>query len=148
MKKTTLIAFVAVLGLFIVLTGCGKSKVKPLSERIAKNWSAQKVEENNVVVYTKGGATNVKPAYSQYSLDLSNPPTVVIKQVDGFTSTGQYELQGDTKLILKNLSPAPTDGPTIEYTIGSATDNSLEITRTTADRKTGGTTNKYTLANP
>ncbi|RRB03907.1 hypothetical protein [Larkinella rosea] len=148
MKRTTLIAFFAVLGLFTVLTGCSKKKTAPLSDRIKKAWTAQKVEENNVTVYTKGGANNVKPGYSQYSLDLSNPPTVVIKQVDGFTSTGQYELQGDTKLILKSLSPAPTDGPTIEFTIGTVTDNSLEITRTTADRKTGGTTNKYTLANP
>ncbi|MFD1142347.1 hypothetical protein ACFQ4C_14575 [Larkinella insperata] len=148
MKRTTIIAFIAVLGLFTILTGCSKNKTEPLSERIAKNWSAQKVEENNVVVYNKGGANNVKPAYSQYSLDLSNPPTVVIKQVDGFTSTGQYELQGDTRLVLKNLSPAPTDGPTIEFNIGTVNDNSLEITRTTADRKTGGTTNKYTLSNP
>ncbi|MFC5412826.1 hypothetical protein ACFPMF_26110 [Larkinella bovis] len=148
MKKNTLIAFVTVLGLFVMLTGCSKSKVKPLSERIAKNWSAQKVEENNVVVYTKGGTGNVRPGYSQYALDLSNPPTVVITQVDGFKSTGQYEVQGDTKLILKNLSPAPTDGPTIEFTINSSSDNALEITRTTADRKTGGTTNKYTLSNP
>ncbi|KAA9353142.1 MULTISPECIES: hypothetical protein [Larkinella] len=148
MKKTTPIAFVAVLTLFAVLTGCNKDKTTPLSDRIKKNWTAQKVEENNVVVYTKGGTSNVKPGYSQYSLDLSNPPTVVIKQVDGFTSTGQYELQGDTKLILKSLSPAPTDGPTIEFNIGTATETSLELTRTTADRKTGGTTNKYTLANP
>lgn len=143
-----MIAFVAVLGLFAMLTGCGKDKTEPLSDRIAKSWTAQKVEENNVVVYTKGGANNVRPGYSQYSLDLSNPPTVVIKQVDGFTSTGQYELQGETRLILKNLSPAPTDGPTIEFNIGTVSDNSLEITRTTADRKTGGTTNKYTLSNP
>ncbi|GAB3247382.1 hypothetical protein GCM10027347_02950 [Larkinella harenae] len=138
----------AVLGIVTILTGCKQNKVKPMSERIAKAWTAQKVEENNVVVYTKGGTSNVRPGYSQYSLDLSNPPAVVIKQVDGFTSTGQYEVQGDTKLILKNLSPAPTDGATIEFNIGSATDNSLEITRTTADRKTGGTTNKYTLSNP
>ncbi|GAB3323558.1 hypothetical protein GCM10027299_19890 [Larkinella ripae] len=148
MKKTTLIAFLTLGSFLAILTGCGKDKVKPMSERIAKNWSAQKVDENNVTVYTKGGTNNVKPLYSQFSLDLSNPPTVVFKQVDGFTSTGQYEVQGETKLILKNLSPAPTDGPTIEYTIGSATDNSLEITRSTTDRKTGGTTNKYTLSNP
>ncbi|WP_460634514.1 hypothetical protein [Larkinella harenae] len=148
MKRTTIIAFMAVLGIVTILTGCKQNKVKPMSERIAKAWTAQKVEENNVVVYTKGGTSNVRPGYSQYSLDLSNPPAVVIKQVDGFTSTGQYEVQGDTKLILKNLSPAPTDGATIEFNIGSATDNSLEITRTTADRKTGGTTNKYTLSNP
>ncbi|GAB3931586.1 hypothetical protein GCM10028804_44180 [Larkinella terrae] len=143
-----MIAFVAVLAMFTVLVGCSKSKTTPLSDRIKKNWTAQKVEENNVVVYTKGGTGNVKPGYSQYTLDLSNPPSVTIKQVDGFTSTGQYELQGDTKLILKNLSPVPTDGPTIEFTIGTVTDTSLEITRTTTDRKTGGTSNKYTLSNP
>ncbi|MGA0559330.1 hypothetical protein ACO2Q8_21905 [Larkinella sp. VNQ87] len=146
MNKIFIVALVALVG--IVTTGCNKNKVKPISERVAKVWSAQKVEENNVVVYTKGGSNNVKPAYSQFTLDLSNPPTAVITQVDGFKSTGQYEVQGETKLILKNLSPAPTDGPTIEYNIGSSTDNSLELTRTTADRKTGGTTNKYTLSNP
>ncbi|WP_128547958.1 hypothetical protein [Larkinella soli] len=145
MKRNTFIGFLTVLCLLTVLTGCNKNKVKPLSDRIAKKWTAQKVEENNVVVYTKGASGNVKPGYSQFLLDLSSNPTAVLTQVDNFTSTGQYELQNDTRLILRSLNPAPTDGPTIEYTINSSSDNELVITRTTADRKTGGTTNKYSL---
>jgi len=148
MNKRFLSSVALLLGMVVVLTGCPNPK-KPLSEVIAKAWTAQKVEHGSTTVYTKGASSNTVAGYSQFSLNLTSPTSAVLKEFDGNTFTGQWELQGDTKLILKNLSPQPTaTNGTIEFTINSASDNELVLTRTTASQKTGGTINKYTLTNP
>ncbi|QMW02409.1 hypothetical protein [Spirosoma foliorum] len=149
MRKTYSIAFLSVLTLFSLLVmGCGGSKVAPVSERIAKVWTASKVDENSTTVYTKGGTTNIRN-YTSFKLDLSSPPTVVYTEFDGNKFTGQYSLPDDNTLKLTNLNPSPTgDNGTITFTINSIDDSNLKLTRTTASQKTGNTTNVYTLTNP
>ncbi|WP_266362743.1 hypothetical protein [Tellurirhabdus rosea] len=147
MKRTAFVGLMAVLTTLLMVTGC-KKESKPISEIIAKNWTAQKVEEGTSTVYTKGGQTNVRPGYSQFQLNLASPPSVTYKEFDGNTFTGQYEVT-DSKLTLKSLTPQPTGtNGTIEFTINSASENELIITRTTASQKTGNSVNKYTLTNP
>jgi hypothetical protein len=134
--------------LTIVTIGC-KTKVKPLSERLSKTWTAQSVKEGPNVVYTRGGSTNKEPGYSDFRLALANGGVVTLVDRDKFSSTGTWELSGETKLILKGLSPEPTGtGGIIEFTINTSDENNLVITRTTGSTKTGGTINEYTLTNP
>lgn len=127
------------------LSSC-KDKTVPVSEKIKKNWAANVVKEGSATVYTKGAASNTKPGYSSFTLNLLFAPSVTLKEADGNSFTGQFELVGDTKLVLKNLTPVPTGtGGTIEFTINSITDTELDITRTTVSQKTGGTINNYSL---
>jgi hypothetical protein len=127
------------------LSSC-KDKTVPVSEKIKKNWAANVVKEGSATVYTKGASSNTKPGYSSFTLNLLFAPSVTLKEADGNSFTGQFELVGDTKLVLKNLTPVPTGtGGTIEFTINSITDTELDITRTTASQKTGGTINNYSL---
>ena len=148
MTKTPFIAFLSIVTLFGVLTGCKKNSVAPVSERIAKVWTAQKVDENSTTVYTKGATANVRN-YSSFQLDLSKPPAVTYVEFDGNRFTGQYSVPSDTRLVLSNLNPSPTGANgTVEFTISNLTDNSVTLTRTTASQKTGNTTNVYNLTNP
>lgn len=144
MKNNFLILIFLTAGL---LAGCTK-KVPPLSERIAKVWIAQTVEEGSSTVYTRGGASNVRAGYANFKLDLSSS-TAALTELDNNTFRGQWELEGDGKLILKNLNPQPsgTSG-TIEYNIVSTEEGQLNLSRTTTSVKTGGTLNKYFLINP
>lgn len=143
MKKIAILLFTCSFFIF----SCGKDKTVPVSEKIKKNWVANTVKEGTAIVYTKGAASNTKPGYSSFQLRLVASPSATLVEFDGNTFSGQYELVGDTKLILKNLSPAPTGtGGTIEFNIDSITDSQLILTRTTPSQKTGGTTNIYTLS--
>ena len=149
MRKTFVITLLAALGFVGLLTGCKKSPPPPVSELIAKVWTASKVEENNVTFYTRGVANPVRD-YSKFRLDLSKPPTVVYTEYDGTSVfTGQYSVPTDTRLVLSGLNPQPsgTNG-TVEFTINSLDENNLKITRTTASVKTGNSINVYTLTNP
>ena len=142
MKKIAILLFACSFLIF----SCGKEKAVPVSDKIKKNWIANTVKEGSTIVYTKGAANNAKPGYSSFQLRLLASPSATLVEFDGNTFSGQYELTGDTKLTLKNLSPAPTGtGGTIEFTIDSITDTQLILTRTTPSQKTGGTTNIYTL---
>ena len=149
MRKTSFIAFLSVITLLSLLMGCNKKKVAPVSERIAKVWTVQKVDENSATVYTRGATANVRN-YTGFRLDLSAPPAVTYTEFDGNTFRGQYSVPSYTRLLLTALTPAPTGvaNGTIEYTISNLTDNSVTLTRTTASQKTGNTTNVYTLSNP
>ncbi|WP_019988204.1 hypothetical protein [Rudanella lutea] len=149
MKKTSLSALFCLLAFVTLLTGCGKPKTAPVSERIAKAWTARKVDENSTTVFTAGGANNVRPGYTNFRLDLSQSPNVTLVEFDGNRFSGQWEVQGDNRLILKNLTPQPTGtNGTIEFTITNLGDTEVVLTRTTASQKTGGTVNVYTLKNP
>lgn len=148
MKKIAIL-FVSLVSL--ALSSC-KEKVVPVSEKIKKTWTANIVKEGITTVYNKTvTAQTTKPAYSSFTLNLLIAPSVTFKDVDGNTFTGQYEVVFDEKekkdkLVLKNLTPVPTGtGGTIEFTINSVTDTALDITRTTASQKTGGTINNYNL---
>lgn len=149
MKKSLSAALLSIVVLGYLVTGCKPAAKPPVSERIAKVWTARIVDENNTTVYTRGGASNVRPAYSNFRLDLSSPTAVTLKEFDNNIFTGQWEVQGENKLILKNLTPQPTGtNGTIEFTINSISDTELKLTRTTASLKTGGSMNVYTLSNP
>jgi hypothetical protein len=152
--KKQILSLCGLIALVFVLTACPKAKTPPLSERIAKVWTAGTVKENGTVVYTKGGASNTKPGYTSFKLDLKNvngTKTVTLTEVDGNSFTGTWELSADEKkLILRGLTPQPTGtNGVIEYTInGDVTDTQLSLTRTAASLKTGGTINDYQLNNP
>lgn len=149
MRKTSFIAFFAVVALTNLLTGCGKKKVAPVSERIAKVWTARIVEENGATVYTRGVTPFVRN-YTSFRLDLSAPPVATYTEFDNNVFTGQYSIPSDNRLVIANLNPAPsgvTNG-TIEFTIEQLSDTELKLTRTTPSLKTGNTTNIYTLSTP
>ncbi len=148
MRKIQPIIWCLFLSIGLISTSCKKDP-PPLSERIAKVWSPSSVQEGSAVVYTKGGTTNVKPGYSKFSLNLNQSGSVTYTEFDGNTFSGQWELNGDNKLILKNLNPQPTGtNGTIEFTISDFSDGMMTLTRTTSSVKTGGTVNKYVLTNP
>ncbi|RRB10876.1 hypothetical protein [Larkinella knui] len=136
--------------LLLVSAGCSKKKVAPLSERLQRIWTANVVREGGTMVYTKGGAANIRPGYVGFVLDLSSAAGVTLKDVDGSSVTGQWEVSSDEKrLILKGLTPPPsgTNG-TIEFTIGTLTESQLTLVRTTTSLKTGGSINTYELTSP
>ena len=148
MKNNTLTLLFSMLVMVALLPGCGKNDPAPVSQRIAKVWTAQKVDENSATVYTKGVATNVRN-YDKFRLDLSKAPTATLTDFDGNTFTGQYSVPSDTRLVLTGLTPSPTGtNGTIEFTISNLSDNGVTLARTTASQKTGNTTNVYTLTNP
>lgn len=150
MKKTYLSALFCVLALAIFFVGCKKPvKIAPVADRIAKAWTARKVDENSTTVYTKGGSNNVRPGYSNFRLDLSSKTSVTLVDFDGNRFTGTYTVPSDTRLVLSGLTPQPTGtNGTIEFTIGTLSDTEVVLTRTAASQKTGGTINIYTLTNP
>lgn len=131
-----------------VIFSCGKKAdaIVPLSDKIKKVWTADLVKEGGATVYTKGASSNIKPGYSQFKLDLSSAASVTLVEVDGNTFSGTWELQNDTKLVLKNLSPVPTGtGGTLEFSINSASESNLNISRTSQNLKTGNSLNDYLL---
>ena len=132
-----------ILGSLVI--GC-KPKVTPMSERIVKSWTVTLAKEGNSVVFTQGATGNTRPGYTNFKLELQSGGTLVFTDFDGTRFTGQWELQGDNKLVLKNLTPQPTGtSGTIEFTISDFTDTSMTLTRTTVNAKTGGTVNVYQL---
>lgn len=148
MRKTFVITLLAATGFIGLVTGCKKASPPPVSELIAKVWTASKVEENNVTVYTRGVANPVHD-YAKFRLDLSKAPAVSYTELDGNTFVGKYSVPTDQRLVLTELNPQPTGtNGTVEFTINSIDENNLKITRTGTSVKTGGTTNIYTLTSP
>ncbi|WP_461107982.1 hypothetical protein [Spirosoma koreense] len=144
---TTLLSAIVLVGLF---AGCKKTSTPPVSELIAKVWTASKVEENNVTVYTRGATSQIRD-YSNFKLDLSKSPSVSYTEYEKTTFVGQYTVPSDNKLVLSNLNPPPSGSNpvgTVEFTINSIDDNNLKITGTSNNLKTGGTINVYTLTSP
>ena len=88
------------------------------------------------------------PGYSAYLLILGTDNSVALTEFDGSQYTGVWELQGETKLVLKNLGPeAPTgSNGVLEFTIKSIEDNKLVLSRVSPSIKTGNTVNEYTLS--
>jgi hypothetical protein len=147
---TKILTLIFTILISVLFTDCNKTKTVDAAEtitiKVKKTWIVKSATENGSNVYTTGAASNTKGAYSKFILDLSNPPTVIFIDVDGLSFTGTYELVGETKLVLKNLSPAPYgSNGTIEFTISKIDGNTFELTRTTTNPKTGGTSNSYIL---
>ncbi|WP_439556374.1 hypothetical protein [Dyadobacter sp.] len=151
MKKSYSLIWCIALIVTLINAGC-KEKVKPASERIAKAWTAESVKHGTAVAYTRGGSNNNVPGYSGFRLTLNNSSgamTASLTDWDGNTFNGTWALDGNTKLILKDLVPQPTGtGGTIEFTINTLEDSKLVLTRLKGSSKTGGTINEYTLTNP
>ncbi|MEI7581825.1 hypothetical protein [Runella sp.] len=134
------------LGLESLIGGC-KEKANPITEQVKKVWIAQTVKENTTLVYTKGSMSNIRN-YTPFKLNLSQSAVASFTDWDGLTCTGLYELPSNTRLVLKSLTPQPTGtNGTIEFTINSISDTQLDLTRTTASSKTGGSSNQYLLSN-
>ncbi len=144
MNKKIWLAAILVSSAFVLLS-CG-SKVKPVSEKIAKVWTARLVKENSSIVYQSGATSNVRAGYANYSLNLSSPPAVTLKEWNGDSFTGTYSLSGDTKLLITGLTPQPTGtGGNLSFTISSINDTELVLVADQSYPKTGNTTNTYTL---
>ncbi len=145
MKQLQLVLGLA-FSVLIVVSAC-RPKKKPLSERIAKAWVAQSVKHDNTLVYEKGSSSGSAPGYSGYLLILGTDNSVTLTELDGTTFTGKWELQGETRLILKDLGPEqPTgSGGKLEYTIKTIEDNKLVLLSVSPSIKTGNTVNEYSL---
>ncbi len=121
-------------------------KAPTVAEKIKKSWSANQVTEGSTVVFTKAGATNTKPAYTKFRLDLSNAASATLTEFDGNAFTGTWEVVSDKTLILKGLTPLPSgSNGTIEYSITEASATVLKLSRTTESAKTGGQSVAYIL---
>lgn len=143
-KALSLITLFAITAIFI--SGCGET-IPPVSERVAKTWSARIVRHGGTIVYSRGNPNNLSPGYANYSLNLSSAPNARLTELEGTTFAGNYEVPSDSRLILTNLSPEPTGSSgQLEYTIQEiAEDGSEMVIVGTAYAKTGGTINTYTL---
>lgn len=130
----------------LIFSSCG-TKVPPVSERIAKIYTATSVKENGTEVFSKTGTSNTKPGYGSYKMNLSKPPAVVIRDVDGGTYTGTYSVTATT-LTITGLTPQPTGtGGNLSFTITSLSDTGTDLVLTANQTypKTGNTTNIYSL---
>lgn len=147
MKKTYTLLCSILLVLTLVTAGCKKNSPKAVSERIAKSWTAESVKEGTVVVYTRGGAGNIRAEYSNFKLVLNSGGTATYTEFDKNIFSGKWALDGDTKLVLSGLNPAPSgSNGTITFTITSLDDTKVVLTRVDASPKTGNTVNQYTLS--
>ena len=152
MKKPYYTFLIALCTLFYVLASCKPSTpAVPVSDQVKNNYVAASVNEGSATVYTSGSTSNIKPGYSQFRLNLSNPPAATFTTVDGITFTGTYSLSSDNSQIIltgltssANQQPTGTNG-TITFAISELADGTVTLTRTTPDQKTGNTTNVYRL---
>lgn len=141
MKQLRIFFLLLFVGAF---TSC--EKIPPLSERIAKSWTARVVTWNSTTVYTRGGTSNTTPGYTNYSLQLTTAGNVTLREFTGESFTGKWELVGETSLKLTNLSPAPTGtNGQMEFTIDGITDSEFRLTSSQAYAKTGDQRVAYTL---
>lgn len=143
--KNSITKLLSIILLFTLIVSCN-TKIKPASERVKKIWTAKVVVENTTTVFTAGATSNVKPGYSTYSLDLSAPPKVTLRDIDGGSYTGTYDVSVANKLSLKGLTPQPTGtGGNLDFNMTIVSDTELKLVTTTAYPKTGNTNNTYTL---
>ncbi|GAB3912407.1 hypothetical protein GCM10028803_55630 [Larkinella knui] len=134
--------------LLMSLASCRVKPLAPVTDRLAKVWKANTVKEADLLVFTLGAPTNIKPGYTRFRLDLSQADKVSLIDIDGRLVTGIWTVSTDNKrLILSNLTPKPTNtGGIIEYYILAEPDGlSLELQRTAESRKTGNTIDQYAL---
>lgn len=141
MKQLRFLSF-----LLVVLSFSSCEKVPPLSERIAKSWTARVVTWNSSTVYTRGGTSNTTPGYTNYSLQLTTAGNVTLREFTGESFSGKWALEGETTLKITELSPAPTGtNGQMTFTIDGITDSELRLSATQAYAKTGDQRVAYTL---
>ena len=147
MKNHTFLLFLLAT-LAELIAGCQPKAVTPITNLLSKVWQARTVKEGELLVYTKGAANNVKPGYTGFRLDLSQPGKAGLKDLDGRQIMGTWTVSTDNnRLILDNLNPKPTStGGIIEYYILPTPDGlTLNLERTAESRKTGNSVNQYAL---
>lgn len=141
-----------ILCFLFMLVGCiedHKNTTPQILAQLAKKFSAQSVDENNITVYTKGGASNIRPGYNKLLLDLTGPGAT-FRDFDNNTFVARvWTVTDNNKLTLTDLDPQPsgTNG-VIEFSITSISDSQVVLTRLAASEKTGGQIVKYTLTTP
>ena len=132
----------------VLLPGCQKeTSTVPDAERLGKVWIASSVRQDDQLVYTRGGARNLFN-YQNFRLDLSAPPKAILADLTD-TFSGEFEVlkDGQTRLLrLKNLVPEPTlTNGMIDYRIDELNGNTIKLTRTTRNAKTGAGKSEYEL---
>ncbi len=134
--------------LLTLLAGCQPKPVPSITDQLGRVWQAQTVKEGDLLVYTLGGSSNVKPGYVNFQLDLSQPGVVKLKDIDGRQLIGTWTVSTDNRrLLLSGLNPRPTntDGSIDYYIVEVPTATSLRLERTAESRKTGNSLNQYGL---
>lgn len=125
-----------------------------VSQLVSKTWSANSVNWDGVMQYSKGATTNLVSGYAQFKLDLSSTTAASITEFDGRKFTGTYILSTDNKKITLNGlnssegAPSGTNG-TIEFNIvGTPTASALSLETTTSYIKASNKKVNLTLVNP
>lgn len=151
------------ISLLSVLTlSCGSSAgsdpaptPKPtVSQLVSKSWSANSVNWDGVIQYSKGATTNLVSGYAQFRLDLTSTTAASLTEFDGRKFTGTHSLSTDNKKItmsgLTSAEGAPTGtNGTIEFNIiGTPTATSLSLETISGYIKASNKKVSLTLVNP
>jgi hypothetical protein len=156
-----------IIGVFISLMSlltfsCGSSSgsepaptPKPtVSQLVSKSWSANSVNWDGVIQYSKGATTNLVSGYAQFKLDLTSSTAASLTEFDGRKFTGTYTLSTDNKKITMNGltsaegAPSGTNG-TIEFNIvGTPTATALSLETVSSYIKASNKKVSLTLVNP
>ncbi len=133
-----------VIGIISVLFWTCKAPVP--GPDLVKNWKADVVKENGLVVYQQGSASNIYPGYSKFKMSFGISK-IDFTEFTGELFTGVWELSADNqKLTFSGLNPAPYGNEgVIEFTLISWHANRLVLKRDTPNPKTGNSSNEYTL---
>lgn len=125
-----------------------------VSQLVSKTWSANSVNWDGVMQYSKGATTNLVSGYAQFKLDLTSTTAASITEFDGRKFTGTYVLSTDNKKITLNGlnssegAPSGTNG-TIEFNIvGTPTASALSLETTITYIKASNKKVNLTLVNP
>ena len=151
MKKTQYTLLFALSAFFVLLNGCKSPEpAVPFADKIKRSYTASQVTEGSTVVYNSTGGTSTKPGYTNFLLDLSNPPVARYRALDGTLATGTYTTVGENQVVLSGLTPVLTStNGTITFTVTDVGDGTTPtFTRVTPDQKTGNTINIYRLKTP
>jgi hypothetical protein len=153
MKKLNIYLLLLITVGFVTFNGCKKKK--PVAQFLKDNcFKAKQVRENGVIVYTLGGASNTKPAYSKFKVVLNLPPNgVEITENDGTVTKGTWVFT-DPNIAVSGLNPPLTDAATgtntrttADYKVSGYNAKTKEVTFTalTKNLKVGDVTVDYTM---
>jgi hypothetical protein len=154
MKKLQIYLFLLVTVGFVTLNSC--KKPKPIADFLKQNClKVKEARENGAIVYTLGGATNSKPAYAKFKINLSlvNGTAVEMTEIDGTLTKGNWSFS-DPKISITGLNPALTDAATgtntrttAEFTVSNYNAKTKEVvlTSNTVNLKVGTGTVSYTM---
>lgn len=132
----------------LVLSGCQPAALPSIVDNVAKVWKAKTVKADGVVVYELDNLNSLRPAYSNFKLELIKPDVVRFTDLDGRQTQGKWTISTDNqRIILQDLTPSPsaTSGNIEFYILTAPTADRMELKRTNQSRKTGNTVNEYVL---